>query len=348
MARVMTDLRIVDPCTPRSYDTTKSLQGLGGTEATILRIAGALATEARIVIEQAVRTNACRIGDLHFRSMDLEPQGGRVIVVINAWKVALKLRRANPTARILLWLHIYPGRHNRQMGARLRDADIGVICVSASHAQALHDFLPDPPRIGHIYNPIADDLHPDDTPRKANRLIFASSPHKGLAQVLDLFTHVRKAMPEMKLVLANPGYMRWPMPVLPEGILLRGSLDHDAVIAEFRRALCLFYSQNQFAETFGLVIAEANAVGCPALLHGDTGANREIACSPEQCLEKIDPETVIAQLTSWRSCAPRVQARPDFRLSSVVAVWRNLILGENASLPGEIGATRAIRERGVA
>lgn len=59
-----------------------------------------------------------------------------------------------------------------------------------------------------------------------------------------------------------------------------------------RSALCLFYPQTSFAESFGLVIAEANAVGTPALLHAGLGANEEFASSTEQCVDGSDPEAV--------------------------------------------------------
>ena len=341
----MVELRIIDPCAPRGYDTAESLRGLGGTEATVIKIAQALATDHAVTIEQAARHESGRVAGICFRPMDLGTGRGEIIVVINAWKVALKLRRANPHARILVWLHNFPGRHNRQMGQQLREAGIEVICVSHSHARALQAFLPVQPRIGHIYNPIADDLRPDTTPRDPNRLIFASSPHKGLRQVISQFAAVRRALPDLTLIVANPGYMIWPAPALCAGIILRGALGHASLIDEFRRALCLFYPQSEFAETFGLVIAEANAVGCPALLHGPSGANREIASGGAQCLDEVEPEALIARLSQWRVSPPSVDARPEFRLVAVADVWRELLGGAGRFLPGELSAINDLRQK---
>lgn len=332
----MSDLRIIDPCAPRCYDTKESLQGLGGTEATVIRIAESLTSDHSVTVEQAVRTDRCSHGNIRFAPIDLSKVRGDVILVINAWKVALKARRANPSSRILLWLHIHPGRHNRQMGQMLRDAEIDVICVSLSHAMSLAGFLPVAPRIGYIYNPIEDDLQPDQTMRDPDRLIFASSPHKGLEQVMGQFLSVRKAIPSLRLVIADPGYMSWPRQHVPEGIILSGALDHARTIKEFRRALCLFYPQTAFAETFGLVIAEANSVGCPALLHGPTGANREIASDESQCLDNVAPEFLIARISEWRSQPPEIRARPEFRLSAVAKVWRDLLTGLQGELPGQV------------
>ena len=330
----MTKLRILDPCAPRPYDLPSSLKGLGGTEATVLKVARAVSQNHPVSIEQAGRQEHVVCGNLRFAPLSLSAEGGDVIVVINSWKAALKVRRANPEARILLWLHIYPGKHNRKMGARLAAAGVDVLCVSRTHAEKLRQFLPVQPRVGFIYNPICDALAADNTPRDPNLLIFASSPHKGLVQVLEHFRTVRRAIPDLRLQLADPGYIRWPIPDLPEGIELCGALDQPQLIAKFRRALCLFYPQTHFAETFGLVIAEANAVGCPALLHAGTGANKEIASSTEQCLEELTPQALVERITRWREVPPRVGPRPQFRLTEVVQQWEGLLRGSASHLPG--------------
>ena len=101
-------------------------------------------------------------------------------------------------------------------------------------------------------------------------------------------------------------------------------------------------------QTFGLVIAEANAVGCPALLHGATGANLEIASSPDQCLDTLDPEAVVARLMAWRTAGPQVRMRREFRLASVAAVWRGLLAGQDVALPGEPGDAKPVGRRGIA
>lgn len=303
------------------------MTGLGGTEATVLRIARGLAPELPVSVEQKARRAEASSQGVRFRPMDLgrtDPPGA-VIVVINAWKVALRLRRSNPEARIYLWLHVFPGRHNRAMGARLAEAGIPILCVSRSHARILSAFLGAPDGLLHIPNPIDDALRPDATPRDPALLFYASSPHKGLDEVLDAFASLRRRLPALRLALADPGYMRWPLPVLPAGVIRLGAQDHAAVIARMRRSLCLFYPQTRFAETFGLVIAEANAVGCPALLHRGLGANDEVAASPGQTLDASDPEEIAARILSWRASPPAVSLAPHFRLSSVLGRWRALI-----------------------
>tara|TARA_R110002096_G_scaffold235626_1_gene425956 strand:+ start:1060 stop:1392 length:333 start_codon:yes stop_codon:yes gene_type:complete len=109
-------------------------------------------------------------------------------------------------------------------------------------------------------------------------LFFCSSPHKGLNQVFRQFAALRERFPKLTHEVADPGYLAWDTGKIPDGVWLRGSLSHDRRIGRMRRALCLFYPQDSFAETFGLVIAEANAVGTPFLVQRGLGANDEVVC----------------------------------------------------------------------
>ncbi len=325
---------IIDPCCARGYTPeTLATGGLGGTEATVLRVAGALSADADIIHFQKGRdcVETTSAGQMRPLGDAFLPSAARTFVVINSWKVACKLRKLHPLAQILLWLHVHPGRHNRPMAKALSKAGIPVICVSQSHASQLRAFLGDPASlpIDHVYNPIADDLCADNTRRDPDRLLFASAPHKGLAQVFAQFRVARAKMPGLTLVVADPGYLAWDTGPVPEGVKFLGTLSHRALIAEMRRAICLFYPQTTFAETFGLVLAEANAVGTPVLVHRDVGANAEVVGDPAQLVDGNDQIQILECLRQWRTSPPVVRTNPEFRLSSVAWRWGE-ILGLNS------------------
>lgn len=331
-------IAIVDPCSAEGYDLPDlETGGLGGTEATVLRVATALEPQFEVTLYQHGRTNRhmSKAGLLHSLEALCPASGHDAIVVINRWKVALKLRKQHADIPIFLWLHVYPGRHNRKMGAALKSAEITVICVSNTHAKKLGDFLgaKDAPEIRVIYNPLGDNLHPDDTPRNPNRLFFASSPHKGLAEVFDRFAVLRHSLPELTLAIADPGYLKWNTGPVPDGVVFLGSLSHAALIRHMRRALCLFYPQTSFAETFGLVLAEANAVGTPVLVHAGLGANSEIVADAGQQVDGRDPEQILKRIQTWRRALPQVTANPDFRLSKVAQQWAQLLQRATTTQP---------------
>lgn len=251
-----------------------------------------------------------------------------MIIVVNRWKVALKLRKVNPDTPIFLWLHTYPGRHNRKMGVALKEAAIAVICVSITHARLLSEFLGpfDLPRISAIYNPIADQLVPDDTRCDPDTLLYASSPHKGLAEVFAQFSDLRETIPELTMAVADPGYLRWETGPAPDGVTFLGALSHSELVQHMRRSLCLFYPQTTFAETFGLVLAEANAVGTPVLVYADLGANDEIVSGADQKIDGRDPAQILSRIETWRQASPEVDTNPAFRLSNVAQRWSELLL----------------------
>lgn len=154
-------------------------------------------------------------------------------------------------------------------------------------ASALH--LTVPPTIDVIYNPIADDLRPGDATGDLNRLLFASSLHKGLKQVFEQFAGLRKALPKLTFSVADPGYLTWETGPVPEGVVFLGSLSHAALLRQMRRSVCLFYPQTSLVETVGLVLAETNAVGTPALVHAGLGAIDEIVCGAQHLNDGHDP-----------------------------------------------------------
>ncbi|MCA0961824.1 glycosyltransferase [Salipiger bermudensis] len=335
-------ITFVDVLAPRPYSGAPgALSGLGGTEATLVRIAERLAPARRVTVRQSARLwHDALTGGVRYGGLDLShplPEAPGTIVVINSWKVAPRLARLHPGARVIVWQHVFPGRHNRALAPALRAAGVELVCVSATHANWLRGFLgPDAPAIGHIHNPIADDLHPDDTPRDRDLLLFASSPHKGLGQVFRRFEALKRQLPALRLAVADPGYLAWSTGPVPDGVIPLGRLEPSSLIGWMRRALCLFYPQDQFAETFGLVIAEANAVGCPALLHRGLGANDEVASDQSQCIDTADGTAVAAQILQWREATglrPLAAARPEFRLSPVADQWADLLRPAAADHP---------------
>ena len=335
-------LAFVDTLAPRPYALGReSLAGLGGTEQMVARIAGALARDASVEVRQARRDVPTCEGGVLLRPFDPASPAG-AFVVVTSWKVAVMLRQHHPAARILLWLHVFPGRHNRRMGAALHAAGIEVICVSASHAAWFAGWLPGPrPRIGHIHNAIDDALRPDGTAPDRDRLLFASAPHKGLREVYAAFAHLRARIPALTLAVADPGYLAWNAGRPPEGVVQLGRLGQDDLHRQMRRSLCLFYPQTAFAETFGLVIAEANALGCPALLHRGLGANDEVVSDPAQLVDATDPDAIATRIAAWRDRRPEVAVRPEFRHSAIVETWRRLLASADTAPTEAIGAEPA-------
>jgi glycosyltransferase involved in cell wall biosynthesis len=176
---------------------------------------------------------------------------------------------------------------------------------------------------------VDDALTPDRTRVDPDKLVFFSSPHKGLDEVLEAFAHVRRQRPAARLFIADPGCWTDGQASPPEGVVPLGALPHRAVIRHVREAFCAFHPQAQVAEAFGLVFAEANAVGTPVLAH-PLGAAEEVldeqVSDRTQLLDARDPEAAARRLAQWwENGRPSVASQPQFRLSRVLDGWERLL-----------------------
>jgi glycosyltransferase involved in cell wall biosynthesis len=237
-----------------------------------------------------------------------------------------------PNAKRLLWLHDFNQQEIVKAYPELKGTGTKIVCVSRTHKQLVADALIS--QIGvvegltatHVYNPIGDDLQPDSTPVDHKKLVFFSSPHKGLEHALYLFGRLRDIDPSYTLHVANPGYL--PSAALEgPGVVSLGTLNHSSVVGVVRGALAVFHPNLVFPETFGLVHAEANAVGTPALTAG-IGANREIlGSSSGQILDVRDEKLVVQTIQRWSRERPVVKGRDEFRLTNVLNSWEALLDG---------------------
>ena len=346
-----------DPTCQQPYDTrTLRDQAMGGTEATVTRVADALDA----LVAQHNRT------EVYGRYRAPEKNPSVTSVVINRDSRALpQVRELYPNARVYLWLHdqLKPGSKRAgwlaSTAGLLRELEVTIVCVSDSQRRGVEAALRSM-RLGDlptrtIYNPIDDALAPDDSPVDKNKLVFFSSPNKGLKFTLDAFRALRRRMPDLRLVVGNPGY-KVRKSVLIDGVEYLGPQPHARMHAEVRTALCTFFPNFVIPETFGLVFAESNAVGTPVLTH-DCGAAVEVLGDRSQILPvtvadrayevllshvspgwRAGPARVAASLgmfdvyaeriEGWRDGGrPRVGPDPRFRLAAVADQWRALLAG---------------------
>lgn len=349
----MSAVLFYDPVCARAYDSeTLRREALGGTEATVVRIADALGA-------QVAQHNRARPSG---RYVPPERDAGVGSVIVNRDSRALPLvRRLYPNARVFLWLHdrLRPGsRRARWLASTaslLRELDVRIICVSDTQRAAVEATLRWMRAGGSIqartiYNPIDDALQPDGSAVDERKLVFLSSPNKGLKFTLDAFRVLRRRMPDLELVVGNPGYREYRWSAI-EGVRFLGPQPQERMHQEVRSALCTFFPNFIIPETFGLVFAESNALGTPVLSH-DCGAAREIIGDERQILPVTGAARVYERLAgplapSWRAWPARTAGRlglfdaylerirawragerpvtgpdPRFRLAVIAARWR--------------------------
>ena len=289
------------------------------------------------------------------------------LVVVRSPTTILELAGRFPNAERFLWLHDYviPGSRERielgRTAPELERLGVTVICVSDYlRRDVMRVFTealgraPQTATIVRIHNPVPDDLRPTPTSSfDRTKLVWCSSPNKGLDIALAAFQWIHGRRPELRLHVANPGYFDLPAR-LPSGTVRLGSLSHARVQEEIASALCVFYPNFAFPETFGLVFAESNALGTPVLTHGIGAAEEVLGSDTGQLLPMsrrlratyavagVAPkgkraviragaslgafQPYLRTIEAWAAGArPIVRARPEFRLSAIAAEWRSLL-----------------------
>lgn len=331
-----------DVATPTLYhNTTICEKGLGGTEATIIRVAHSLKNHHEVYVAQHCRSSQQDglFDEVHYLSLEsanqLKPD---VVVLLREYEWIEKVGKLFPDARHYFWIHNLPPKDLYVMNHALINYQYEIIAVSYFHQHTILNRLhPNwyqffdrlkwgdgrSIKVRVIYNPIDNLLYQDYTPFDPDQLIFISSPHKGLAECLKLFIQLLKKFPAMKLLVCNPGNWDPTIPI-PANVQILGTIPHHQVIEQVRRSLCVFYPQTKRAETFGLVYAEANAVGTPVLAH-DIGSAKEVLSDPIQLVEGRNIDAVIEKITEWRHQRPMIRGKDEFRLQQVTKVWLQLL-----------------------
>ncbi|HKB60738.1 MAG TPA: hypothetical protein VKC56_11925 [Gallionellaceae bacterium] len=320
---------------PYDGDTLRS-EPLGGAEAAVIRVAEGLAQRPEVQQVRVMQHNrTVATGDrLRYIGPSDDPDGEPThIVVIRTPLYVQNLRARFPHAKICLWSHdMFIGPEWLEPFRHILASRIVPVCVSAWHRQQMVELAaslgvqqPMPARF--IYNPVDDDLAPDGTPCENEKLVFFSSPHKGLENTLRVFGEFKEipALRDMKLYIANPGYVDDQDTRAIPNVVNLGKLSHYQAMRHVRSSFAVLHLNNARAETFGLVHAEANAVGVP-FLNSRMGATPEICPDPRQFVDVADVESVSGRLMDWRANGrPEVQVNPAFRRHRVVDAWIELL-----------------------
>ncbi|HEX9171616.1 MAG TPA: glycosyltransferase [Telluria sp.] len=348
-------ITFVDAKCPAPYDSeVLRTRGLGGTEATVIRIARALAQRHEVAVVQHNRLQPC-VESPSLQFLPLTALAGAVgdaqhVVLIQKTRLIGQVAR-HSSARLWVWLHNYLKDEVRFSWPDYLAHRIGIICVSQTHAQHTRDYLRRHPMnrasfgrlarggVLYQYNPLSEDCKPSaGIVRDRHKLISLSSPHKGLDQIVEAFRTVHAADPRLKLYVADPGYKHSDSSLLDApGIVRLGSLPQRELMEHVKDALCVFYPQRKKPETFGLVYAEANAVGTPVLAH-DFGAAREILVPENAPIDASDPGRILATLTNWvAEGGPTVGANPAFLLERVAGNWDRFLAEPDAFMLAQAG-----------
>lgn len=265
---------------------------MGGTEATVCRIAGLLGAD-----------------------INMEWEDG--------YDIAVFLRDPTSVEGIegpkVLWMHDYHVAADVTDEIRAMVGDTPMVGVSDFHAANLKEHFGGDVR--RIYNPVvATRTHPY---RNRKKIIYTSSPSKGFMKTLDVFGNLLRRDRSLRLYWANPGYSKGPR-VHTKYVLPLDSLPQPQVLKHVESAALLLQCNEDFPETFGLVYGEARALGTPVLT-GDLGAAREVAGDESVMPLDATNSEWCDRIQAILEDPPVVDADPRFDLDTVAQEWRDFL-----------------------
>lgn len=323
-------LLFIDAVCNKPYDPRVLKEApLGGTEATVIRvIEGLNALGLDASCEQHNRQTPDETGS--YWPMNSSVDRHDLVVCLRDPKSLIEARKRFKDSKLVLWTHDLANRDFGALISTIIETKAEVVCVSEFHKTQTLDVLKvhgytGQFKVHRIYNPIADDLFPDHTiPYDPNKLVFFSSPHKGLEYAINTFNILRSFHSDFKLYIANPGYLL-TRPIKEPNVVDLGPLPHHEVLNHARTSLCTYYPNTVFPETFGLVYAESNAIGTPVVTHR-LGASSEVLDHPSQFVNCFNKKELIDRVLSWHNGSrPNVHGGKLFRLSRVLRDWRKLL-----------------------
>ncbi|RAI60986.1 glycosyltransferase family 1 protein [Roseicella frigidaeris] len=253
---------------------------VGGVETAFALLAEAFRRRGHALeLRAGTEPEACR-GGLAWSPLDRGRHGAPAALVIA--NRSPRLFRWLPRGRRVLWLH-NPAGYLRKLRNLLPLLALRprLVTLGPSHAASLGPWLPFRP----VQIPLA--LAPPFDAGAAPRppgppiAIFASNPQRGLDWLLDLWTaRIRPRVPDAELHLytgaatygGDARLAARAAPVLARaatlaeaGVRIFDPLPRPALAARFREARLMLY-RGDTGETFCLALAEAQALGLPAVV----------------------------------------------------------------------------------
>lgn len=314
------DVAIIDITTPVPYDsTTLDNAPLGGTEAQVIYLTEALAKEG-YTVAVLQHNQKYELSGKH-QSYYLPLSYINTIKPLNVISVCSTAGfDLFPDAKKFSWQTNYwtEGKHEKTIEV-LERHNATVIALTDWHKQNILNVAPQL-KVERIFLMIPDKLYmPEPASYNKNRLCWLASPHKGLNLGLEYFQELRKTLPEVELHVFNPGY--FTQRVVPgNAVVNHGAKARPYVWNILRSSLCLYYPSS-FAETFGCIAAESNALRVPVASLRNAGLIETTANSLATTLEDVNKQVI-----EWYNGADRsVAGQERFKLSRILEEWKRIL-----------------------
>jgi len=324
----------VVPNTPHPFNALSHHEGfVGGSEEAVIHLATSLSQNALALVEvyapvpqrypvRRVHKNV----QWHDINAFEQPRPDEMPVSnIVYWRcphLVVKHTVESPYKQIL-WLH------DAAYGARAEayeNADI-VLVLSDAHAEALRRNDGVTRALTMFQNGIDEAAFPapDETRRDKHRVIYSSSPDRGLEEVLAAWPSIRRRFPDAVLdIFYDWTYFRQRNPqaayalettvasLQDLGVTYHGGVSHDELHAAMRRSAVWLYPTHGDVETSCITAMKAAACGCTPVVT-DAGALLEtLKDASPLILENTSPQMIADTVAkAFKETAPARERRHE-------------------------------------
>lgn len=330
------NILFIDMCCSEPYNDASLERGIGGSEASVIRLTAALRAAGHTTVVVQHNRDA-RSGRFARSIPDIEFD--HIVVLRDPFAVE-NVRKLFPEIPITLWVHDSAAPH--AWGSRIVivvEHKPYIVVPSAYQRSRMSDIARMFTGKHYIEKDEVDDLiraipnivdanieFSKTSVVNINKVLYASDPARGLARAIIATKLARdRGRPDLKLHVCRPSYCA-PLDIDEDEeqyVVDLGVLPHAGVLAEMATSMCLLYPNNSVPECFGLVMAEANAVGCPVIAH-DIGAAREVLLPAEPQLVSEAMGPLVERLVDFTHPARvrlHVALKSEFVTSNVVGRW---------------------------
>lgn len=260
--------------------TSLNSRPLGGTETGLLYVADLLAKKGHDCTIFTSHPNPTS-GEVRFVNQILSTDSFDVLISVQDWRGVFSGVKATKT---YIWTGDGPEQFiNFGIGdKRVTDRTNGMLVVSNWQRDVISELSGFPKdKIFSIRNGIDLEKFSGVEQRKGNRLIYASSPNRGLRLAIELFRELWKERPYLEFHIFS-GFAVYDRqkpfegPLAEDfkrlmsqaskfpGIFFHGNITQGQLAREYMKSALLFYP-NSFVETSCIVALEALAAGVPVL-----------------------------------------------------------------------------------
>lgn len=328
MSKIKFDVVISDISTPLPYEERTIRESpLGGTEASVIRMAEGLAKEGFTIAVLIHNQNPqhklqgpkySSKGTVYYLPLELinGVETDNYVALRSAFGFELF-----PKARKFSWHEdVWNLPIKDELVSAIKHHKAKVVAVSKWHEEDINSKVKGLDTC-YIYNICPDECYQDvNMQYDKNQMCWIASPHKGLEEGLEIFKKVRDAIPNMRLLLFNPGYMNYRVNHV-KGLINYGPKPAPEVWKHVRNSLCVFYPTD-FLETFGCIAAEANALGVP-IVTNKIGALQETVSSENQFIPTKG--YAVDRIEDWYHIGrPVVKGQDRFKEEQVIKRWKKL------------------------